>query len=111
MQMTQHGWQVFDADMPVLTYSYSFGPGIANALAVGAEGGLVVVSPPYRVTQSTFEALSKYAPVRALVASNAFHYLGIPEWKRRFPEAAIFAPAQAIARISRQTKLDEIRPL
>jgi hypothetical protein len=46
-----------------------------------------------------------------LVASNAFHYLGIAEWKARFPEAAIFAPAQSISRVERQSKLRGFRPL
>ena len=35
MQTTPHGWKVFDAATPILTYEYSFGPGTANALAVG----------------------------------------------------------------------------
>ena len=47
----------------------------------------------------------RYGAVRALIASNAFHHLGVPEWKSRFPDAAIFAPAQAIARVEKQSKL------
>ena len=111
MKITPHGWNIFDADMPILTYTYSFGPGTANALAVGGRNGLIVVSPPYRATQGVYEDLSSYGPVRALIASNAFHHMGIPEWKRRFPEAAVFAPAQAIARVERHTRLDSIRPV
>jgi hypothetical protein len=111
MEATANGWKIFDADAPILTYEYSFGPGMANALAVGAEDGLVVVSPPRRVNTGVFEDLSRYGRVGALVASNAFHHMGIPEWKRRFPDAAIYAPAQAIARVERKTKLTGIRPL
>jgi len=111
MEKTAHGWKVFDAQTPILTYEYSFGPGVANALAVGGEQGLVIVSPPCRIEAGVFDDLSRYGPVRALVASNAFHYMGIPEWKTRFPEAAIFAPAQSIARVERQTRLHGIRPL
>jgi hypothetical protein len=111
MKVTPHGWNIFDADMPILTYTYSFGPGMANALAVGARNGLIVVSPPYRATHGVYEDLSSYGPVRALIASNAFHHMGIPEWKQRFPDAAIFAPAQAIARVERRTRLDGIRPV
>lgn len=106
-----NGWKVFDAGAPILTYAYSFGPGTANALAVGVEGGLAIVSPPCRTAGSVFEDLSRYGSVRALVAPNAFHYLGLAEWKARFPEAAIFAPAQSIARVERQSKLRGIRPL
>lgn len=111
METTPHGWKVFDADIPILTYSYSFGPGTANALAVGVAGGLVIVSAPSRVADGVFEDLRPYGPVLALVASNAFHHMGIPEWKRRFPHAAVFAPAQSVARVERQTKLSGIRPL
>lgn len=111
MERTPHGWTVFDAQTPVLTYLYSFGSGTANALAVGGANGLVVVSPPSRVDAGVFDDLSRYGSVRALVASNAFHYMGIPEWKKRFPDATIFAPAQSIARVERQTKLHGIRPL
>lgn len=111
MDATANGWKVFDAHAPILTYEYSFGPGTANALAVGVEGGLVLVSPPCQVASGVFEDLSQYGSVRALVASNAFHYLGLAEWKVRFPEAAIFAPVQSIARVERQSKLRGIRPL
>jgi len=109
MEATAHGWKIFDADMPLLMYSYFFGLGIVNVFAVGGEGGLVIVSPPYRVAESVFEDLCLYGPVRALIASNAFHYMGIPEWKRRFPDAAVFVPAQSIARVEWQTKLHGIR--
>src|SRR5581483_1152280 len=104
-------WKVFDARRPVLTCGYSFGPGFATALAVGGAQGLFVVSPPFRAPASAFHALSAYGPVRALVASNAFHYLGVPEWKARFPKAQVFAPAQSIARVERKTGLTGIRPL
>lgn len=105
------GWQVFDEDLPILTYEYSFGPDHANALAVGIPGGIAVVSAPCRVDDSAFAELAKRGPVKALIASNAFHHMGLPEWQRRFPEAALFAPAQSIARVERRSKLGGIRPL
>jgi len=111
MDATPNGWKIFDARTPILTYEYSFGPGTAKALALGVEGGLAVVSPPCRVAGGVFEDLSPYGPVRALVASNAFHHLGLAGWKARFPEALLFAPMQSIARIERQSKLHGIRPL
>ena len=95
MNAPANGWKVFDAHTPILTCEYSFGPGTAISLAVGGKDGLVVVSPPCRVAADVFEALSRHGPVRALVASNAFHHLGLPEWKARFPEAVVFAPAQS----------------
>jgi hypothetical protein len=111
MEKTPHGWKIFDAQTPILVCEYSCGPGRANALAVGGKGGLIVVSPPCGVGDGVFDDLSQYGPVRALVASNAFHHLGLPEWKTRFPEADIFAPAQSIKRVKKQSKLSGIRPL
>ena len=111
MDVTPHGWRIFDERTPILTYEYSFGPGTANSLAVGGRDGLVVVSAPCKVADSVIDDLSRFGRVRALVASNAFHHMGIPEWKRRFPDAEIFAPAQSVARVEKQTRLRGIRPL
>ena len=111
MEPTSRGWTVFDSEIPVLIHTYPFGPARVNALAVGCEGGLVVLSPPYRAHREAFDSLQRYGPVQGLVASNAFHHMGIPEWKQRFPAAAVFAPAQAIARVQRKTGIADVRPL
>ncbi len=109
--MKTKAWKVFDAQVPLLTYDYSFGPGRANALAVGVDGGLFVLSPPCRVDDAVMDALAAFGPVKALVATNAFHHMGIPAWKRRFPDAAIYAPAQSVARVERQSGMSGIQPL
>ena len=111
MNPDARSWKVFDAKTPILTYEYSFGVGTSNALAVGGKDGLILVSPPCRVGQSVFDDLARYGTVRALVASNAFHHLGLPAWKARFPNAAVFAPAQAVARVEKRTGLSGIRTL
>jgi hypothetical protein len=111
MESTSPAWSVFDPEIPVLIHTYPFGPGRVNALAVGCEGGLIVLSPPYRAHRDTFDALQRHGPVRGLVATNAFHHVGIPEWKRRFPDATVFAPVQSIARVQRKSGLSGIRPV
>jgi hypothetical protein len=111
MQRTAHGWKIFDPHTPILVYEYSFGPGTANALAVGGRDGLIVVSPPCRTATGVFDDLGQFGKVSALVASNAFHHFGLPEWKARFADAEIFAPAQSIGRVKKQSKLSGIRPL
>jgi len=111
LESTPHGWRVFARTPPVLIYTYSFGPGTANALAIGGDSGLLILSPPYRASAGVIDDLAHYGPVRALVASNAFHQMGIPEWKRRFPDVPVFAPAQSIARVERQTGLAGVQPV
>ena len=111
MDRTPNGWNVFDPSLPILTYEYSFGPGTATALAVGGEGGLIVVSPPCRVGAGVLDDLSRYGAVRALIAPNGFHYMGLAQWCERFPDVPVFAPAQAIERLRRRTGLSGIRPL
>jgi len=108
---TPHGWKVFDAATPILTYEYSCGPGTANSLAVGGKAGLIVVSPPCPVAGGVVDDLARYGKVVALIAPNAFHHLGLPEWKARFPDAAVFAPSQSIARVEKRTGISGVRPL
>src|SRR4029450_4512662 len=44
------------------------------------------------------DGLARYGPVKALFASNAFHYMGMAAWKARLPEATLFEAATATAR-------------
>jgi hypothetical protein len=111
METTSRAWTVFDADVPVLIHGYSFGPSRVNALAVGCDGGLLVLSPPYKAHRQAFDELQQYGEVQGLVASNAFHHMGIPEWKQRFAGAMVFAPVQSIARVQRKTRIAGIRPV
>lgn len=104
-------WTAAEPSLPALTFTYRFGPGIADALAFPVEGGVAVVSPPVSPPEASFAELEKHGKVRALIAPNAFHNRGLPGWKARYPDAPIFAPAQAIARLEKQTKLQGIRPL
>lgn len=111
MSKVNAGWTVVEPSLPILTYLYSFGPGLAHALAVGGAGGLIVVSPPCNVSEAAFAELEKHGKVVALVASNAFHHMGIPAWKARFPDAQVFAPAQAVARVAAKSKIADVKPL
>ena len=80
LQSGRRGWTAFFDQPQVLTFEYSFGPGVATALAVRIGEGLAVVSPPSRPTEEVFEALAAHGPVKALVAPNAFHTLGLTPW-------------------------------
>ncbi len=106
--MKKREWIVVDATLPILTYEYSFGPGLANTLAIGVKGGLALVSPPCNASPEVFDVLSAHGPVVALVASNAFHHLGLKEWHARFPNATVAAPAQAVERVKKKTGIHNI---
>ena len=107
----RNSWVPLATDPWTATFEYSSGPGTATALAVDAGGGLLVASPPCHVADDAFEALASRAPVRALVATNAFHTLGLAPWKARFPQAAVFAPPQSLQRVTKVSRVGGIRPL
>jgi len=106
-----NSWVALATDPWTATFEYSFGAGSATALAVDVGGGLLVASPPCRVATDAFEALAACAPVRALVATNAYHTLGLAPWKARFPDAAVFAPPQSLQRVTKVSGIGGIRPL
>lgn len=104
-------WTVVEPSLPALTFTYSFGPGIANALALVTGGGVVLVSPPCNPTEETFKELEAKGPLKAFVAPNAFHHMGLPAWKKRYPDVPVFAPAQSIARIGKKSGMNGLQPL
>ena len=104
-------WLQLSTDPWTATCEYTFGPGSAAALAVEVDGGLLVASPPCQVADEVFDAIAARGPVRALVATNAFHTLGLARWKARFPEAVVFAPQQSVPRVAKVSAVADIRPL
>jgi len=106
MKTTAHGWTIIDEDAGVLTYTYSFTPGASSNSFTArlASGGLMVLSPPSKVTPEVMADLEAYGPVEALVANNGFHHLGIAPWRERFPEARCFAAVGAQARIAKKSR-------
>jgi len=104
-------WTVVDPSLPALTHTYSFGPGTANALALTVPDGVIVVSPPCNVADAVFVELEQRGPLKALIAPNAFHSMGLAPWKARYPDVPIFAPPQSIGRLEKSTKISGIRPV
>jgi hypothetical protein len=99
----KNGWKVLDREAGVACLEYKFGGGIATTLAFRGKGdGVVVVSPGCRVDAAALDALAELGRVEALVANNNFHWLGQPEWRKRFPEAKSYAAAKAIPRLSKK---------
>jgi hypothetical protein len=104
MERTPNGWTVIDEDAGVLVYKYLFRPGSeATTFATRiADGRLLVVSPAHEIPAAAFDDLLRYGEVRAIVAPNGGHHLGIAEWRQRFPDARCFAPPEAATQIGKK---------
>jgi hypothetical protein len=114
MRTTKLGWTIIDDEAGVLSYSYSFrGEGQANCFTARLpSGGLMVISPPSKISDEVFTELETFGEVEAIVANNGFHYFGIRSWRDRYPKAGCFAAPGAIARINKKAREPvELRPL
>lgn len=108
------GWTVLDEDAALLTRVYRFGPNAFARTMVARfkDGELVVMSPPCSPDDAALKALEPFGKVTALVAPNGFHHLGLPEWAKAFPDAKLYAPDKALARVrKKQPDLSPLRPL
>jgi hypothetical protein len=87
-------WQNLTSDGSVRWLKYSWGPATANTLAARLEDGTwLVVAPSVGSPSSVLEDLSKDGTVSALIAPNAYHYLGQQAWRLHFPGATSYAPS------------------
>jgi hypothetical protein len=114
MQTTEHGWKIIDADAGVLSFTYEFNPGATSNCFTArlASGGLLVLSPPTKISREAAEDLAPYGKVEALVANNGYHHLGIARWRELFPEARCFAAPGAKTRIDKRSRdAGELEPL
>ncbi|MFT4977169.1 MAG: hypothetical protein ACI8S6_003074 [Myxococcota bacterium] len=110
MTATPRDWQLLSDDL--LVRSYSIGGGnTANMVAFRLpDRGLAVISPSARVRDETLAVLGEHGTVRALVAPNAFHNLGLPVWAERFPEAGVYAGESALVRLRKRLPRLSIEP-
>lgn len=110
--MALHHWESLAGDGSVRALTYSFGFGTANTLAIRRDdGSWMVISPPAGAPAEVLDALAHDGPVSALVAPNAFHHLGQRAWRTRFPEATSYAHEGSLARLAKQSRGVEYRPL
>lgn len=61
-----------------------------RSLLVELPGGGLLIWSPVPLDDSLREFVRARGGARFLVAPNSFHYLGLAEWKRAFPEAALW---------------------
>ena len=104
-------WQKIEGAPGVETYEYAFGMGRARTCAVRAPKGWIVIGPAASADAAAYDALESRAPIAAIVAPNAFHTLGLRPWHERFPNAPLFAPQQAIARVEKKGRVANVKPI
>ena len=111
MERIERDWQSLSADLLVRAYALG-GGNTANMVAFRLPGrGLGVISPSAEVGDETLEALSRHGTVRALIAPNAYHTLGLSVWSQRFPEAGVYAGEAALTRIRKRIPRLDIEPV
>lgn len=102
---TDSAWRPLTRERDVRVLKYSWGPANANALAVRLGGqGWLVVSPPRDAPTTVQDELEADGGVVALLAPNAYHYLGQTTWRARFPAAQSWAPRGALPRLAAKSK-------
>lgn len=102
---TPNGWTIIDQEAGLLSMQYSFGGGMASGLVARiGEDSLLVISPPCGYSDEVLADLDAFGKVTAIIAPNGFHYLGLAQWQRRWPEARTFASDGAKKRICRKCR-------
>jgi hypothetical protein len=71
------------------------------------DGGLFVHSPT-SLTDALAEQILETGPVRFLIAPNTLHYWWIPDWKRRYPSATVYAAPGLEESANRSLPIDQI---
>lgn len=102
--MTEAYWTAIDEAAGVWCREYAFdSQGKANCCVVRVgDGELAVLSPAMEMSDAGFAELEKHGKPVALIAPNGFHHLGVPAWKKRYPDARLFAHPVAAKRIRKQ---------
>lgn len=107
-------WTVIDADAGVLCSSYAFAPGATSNCFTARlpSGGIMLISPPVKISGAALDELGRFGRIEAFVANNGLHHLGLPTWRARFPKARCFAAPAAMKRIHKKNKeAGELLPL
>jgi hypothetical protein len=113
-------WKSIDDRSGIFAIRYSFGGGGSATTLVAkiGDGKFLAISPGCGLSAEALDELALEGEVVALVAPNFFHYLGLPEWLKRWPKARVFAPQKSIPRLEKKCPavvafepLEKLRPL
>jgi hypothetical protein len=88
--LKEFGHEIWTADGPdvaVVGFHYPTRMAIIRL----SDGGLFI-SSPIRLSSSLRAEVDAVGQVRHIIAPNSLHHLFLPEWKRAYPEAKVYAP-------------------
>ena len=80
-------WTADGRDVAVVGFRYPTRMAIIRL----SDGGLFI-SSPIQLSSSLRDEVDAVGQVRHIVAPNSLHHLFLPEWKRAYPEAKLYAP-------------------
>jgi hypothetical protein len=84
------GQNLFFADGPAVSF---FGFQYPTRMAVARlSSGKVWVWSPIALTKAVADAVEAVGPVSYIVSPNKLHHLALPEWRRHWPDARLYAP-------------------
>ncbi len=101
--MGEH-WKAVDDRLGIWINGYDFNNSIINTIAVRISEGLMVISPGTNPTDELFKELDALGTLKAIVSPGAFHHLGMPAWKERYPHVPLFATSSGLSHIPNQHK-------
>ena len=81
-----------------------------NLVVVALPGGGTLVHSPSWLDEQTLERVAALGTPRVLVAPNHFHFLTLPRFQARWPDALAVASERATPRLSRKG-IRNLRPL
>jgi hypothetical protein len=88
---------------------YDFGGNPINTIAVElGDGRLLVIGPGPTTTDAAFAELDALGEVVGIASPGAFHHVGMPKWRTRYPKATLYATVSGVKRIPKQHKKESL---
>lgn len=88
--LTPFGENIYFADGPAVSF-FGF-PYPTRMVVIRLSSGGAWVWSPIALTRELADAVQAVGPINFIVSPNKLHHLALGEWKKRWPDARLFAP-------------------
>ncbi len=99
--MVKNTVEVFDPQIPFAGVVYGQQHARMAIIGIG-DGGLLVVSPGFPLSDECWKEIERLGEPRILLAPNHFHNAGIKPWSDKFPKAIVVAHPRAQPRLKKR---------